>query len=56
MTIEIKFISVINLKAVLRCTLLTSVVFATIAQLVERLTCNEDVAGSNPAGGSERVF
>lgn len=25
---------------------------ATIAQLVEHLTCNEDVAGSIPAGGS----
>ncbi len=26
--------------------------YATVAQLVERLTCNEDVAGSTPAGGS----
>lgn len=26
--------------------------YATIAQMVERLTCNEDVAGSIPAGGS----
>ena len=25
---------------------------ATIAQLVEHLTCNEAVAGSTPAGGS----
>ena len=25
---------------------------ATIAQMVERLTCNEEVAGSIPAGGS----
>ena len=25
---------------------------ATLAQLVEHLTCNEDVAGSTPAGGS----
>ena len=25
---------------------------AGVAQLVERLTCNEDVAGSIPAGGS----
>ncbi len=31
----------------------TAVLFiATIAQLVERLTCNEVVAGSTPAGGS----
>ena len=26
--------------------------FATVAQSVERLTCNEDVAGSIPVGGS----
>lgn len=25
---------------------------ATLAQLVERLTCNEQVVGSNPTGGS----
>ena len=30
--------------------------YATIAQLVERLTCNEDVAGSIPAGGSAELF
>ena len=26
--------------------------FATLAQLVEHLTCNEDVVGSIPTGGS----
>ena len=26
--------------------------FATLAQLVERFTCNEDVVGSIPTGGS----
>ena len=27
-------------------------IVATLAQLVERLTCNEDVVGSIPTGGS----
>ena len=26
--------------------------FATVAQKVEHFTCNEDVPGSNPGGGS----
>ena len=26
--------------------------YARVAQLVERLTCNEDVAGSTPVSGS----
>jgi hypothetical protein len=30
--------------------------YATVAQLVERLTCNEDVAGSTPAGGSTELL
>ena len=29
-------------------------IFASIAQLVERLTCNEQVVGSRPTGGSKR--
>ena len=29
-----------------------SVLHATLAQLVERFTCNEDVVGSIPTGGS----
>jgi hypothetical protein len=29
-----------------------SVAWARVAQLVERLTCNEDVAGSTPVSGS----
>ena len=28
------------------------VIIATLAQLVEQLTCNEQVVGSNPTGGS----
>ena len=30
----------------------TSAIHAPVAQLVEHLTCNEDVIGSNPIGGS----
>ena len=30
----------------------TSAIKALVAQLVEHLTCNEDVIGSNPIGGS----
>lgn len=29
---------------------------ASIAQLVECLTCNEMVGGSSPSGGSDQVF
>ena len=32
--------------------LLIEITFATLAQLVEHLTCNEDVVGSIPTGGS----
>ncbi len=32
--------------------LLIKTTFATLAQMVERLTCNEDVVGSIPTGGS----
>lgn len=28
-------------------------IFALIAQLVERLICNQDVVGSNPTGGTK---
>ena len=31
------------------------VIIATLAQLVEQLTCNEQVVGSNPTGGSSFV-
>ena len=31
---------------------LTAVIFATVAQLAEQLTCNEQVVGSSPTGGS----
>ena len=30
--------------------------FATVAQMVELLTCNEDVTGSNPVGGSTTII
>ncbi len=29
--------------------------FATVAQLVEQLICNQQVVGSNPSGGSSTI-
>ncbi len=29
---------------------------ATVAQLVEQLICNHQVGGSNPFGGSKKIF
>ena len=29
--------------------------FATVAQLVEQLICNQQVVGSNPSGGSSTM-
>lgn len=32
------------------------ITIASLAQLVEHFTCNEDVTGSNPVGGSEWMY
>ena len=32
-----------------------SLVYAAVAQLVEQRTCNAQVTGSSPAGGSKRL-
>ena len=48
----VNFVAVVRLKETQKRRRLLKVKYAAVAQLVELLSCNQQVAGSNPVSGS----